>query len=68
MRLFMALVSTIIGIILFTGIRDLITKFVSPLAGKIWDLLILSLICAGPILSPLLGLGGFESNKLDTKM
>jgi PTS system glucitol/sorbitol-specific IIC component len=54
---FMALVSTIIGIILYTGIGDLIAKFVSPLAGNIWGLLILSLICAVPILSPLLGPG-----------
>ncbi|MFB9758429.1 PTS glucitol/sorbitol transporter subunit IIB [Ectobacillus funiculus] len=54
---FMALVSTIIGIILYTGIGDLIAKFVSPLAGNILGLLILSLICAIPILSPLLGPG-----------
>jgi glucitol/sorbitol PTS system EIIB component len=54
---FMALVSTIIGIILYTGIGDLIAKFVSPLAGNIFGLLILSLICAIPILSPILGPG-----------
>jgi glucitol/sorbitol PTS system EIIB component len=54
---FMALVSTIIGIILYTGIGDLIAKFVSPLAGNIFGLMILSLICAIPILSPILGPG-----------
>ncbi|MGM0878613.1 MAG: PTS glucitol/sorbitol transporter subunit IIB [Bacillota bacterium] len=54
---FMALVSTIIGIILYTGIGDLIAKFVSPLAGNILGLLLLSAICAVPILSPLLGPG-----------
>lgn len=54
---FMAFVSTIIGIITFTGIGDIIANFVSPLAGNIWGLLILSVICAVPILSPLLGPG-----------
>ncbi|MEH6841111.1 PTS glucitol/sorbitol transporter subunit IIB [Priestia megaterium] len=54
---FMALVSTIIGIILYTGIGDLIAKFVSPLAGNILGLLLLSVICAVPLLSPLLGPG-----------
>ena len=53
----MALVSTIIGIILYTGIGDLIAKFVSPLAGNILGLLLLSVICAVPLLSPLLGPG-----------
>lgn len=54
---FMALISTLIGIILYTGIGDFIAKFVSPLAGNIFGLLILSVICAVPILSPLLGPG-----------
>lgn len=54
---FMAFVSMLIGIITFTGIGDLIANFVSPLAGNIGGLLILSVICALPILSPLLGPG-----------
>lgn len=54
---FMAFVSMLIGIILYTGIGDLIANFVSPLAGNIFGLLILSVICAIPILSPLLGPG-----------
>lgn len=54
---FMALVSTIIGIILYTGIGDIIANFVSPLAGNIVGLLILSVLCALPILSPVLGPG-----------
>ncbi|WP_079474725.1 PTS glucitol/sorbitol transporter subunit IIB [Marinococcus halophilus] len=54
---FMAFVSTIIGIITFTGIGDLIANFVSPLASNIFGLLLLSFICAIPILSPLLGPG-----------
>lgn len=54
---FMAFVSMLIGIIVYTGIGDLIANFVSPLAGNIGGLLILSVICALPILSPLLGPG-----------
>ncbi|UFT98602.1 PTS glucitol/sorbitol transporter subunit IIB [Radiobacillus kanasensis] len=54
---FMAFVSCIIGIITFTGVGDLIANVVSPLAGNIIGLLILSVICALPILSPLLGPG-----------
>lgn len=54
---FMAFVSMLIGIILYTGIGDIIANFVTPLAGNIFGLLILSVICAIPILSPLLGPG-----------
>jgi PTS system glucitol/sorbitol-specific IIC component len=54
---FMAFVSTLIGIILYTGIGDLIANVVSPLAGNIVGLLIISIVCSIPILSPLLGPG-----------
>jgi PTS system glucitol/sorbitol-specific IIB component len=54
---FMAFVSTLIGIILYTGIGDLIANFISPLAGTLVGLLIISIVCAIPILSPLLGPG-----------
>jgi glucitol/sorbitol PTS system EIIB component len=54
---FMAFVSTIIGIITYTKVGDLIAHAVTPLAGNIIGLLILSIICAIPILSPLLGPG-----------
>lgn len=54
---FMAFVSTLIGIILYTGIGDVIANVVSPLAGNIVGLLIISVVCAIPILSPLLGPG-----------
>ncbi|MGJ7919026.1 PTS glucitol/sorbitol transporter subunit IIB [Neobacillus sp. LXY-4] len=54
---FMAFVSTLIGIILYTGIGDVIAKVVSPLAGNLVGLLIISVVCALPILSPLLGPG-----------
>ncbi|WP_232695992.1 PTS glucitol/sorbitol transporter subunit IIB [Brevibacillus daliensis] len=54
---FMAFVSTIIGIINYSGIGDLIAKFVSPLAGSLVGLLILSVIASLPFLSPVLGPG-----------
>jgi PTS system glucitol/sorbitol-specific IIB component len=54
---FMAFVSTIIGIILYTGIGNLIAEVVSPLAGTLVGLLLISIVAALPFLSPLLGPG-----------
>lgn len=54
---FMAFVSMLVGIILKSGIGDFIAKAVSPYVGSLPGLLILSIICAIPILSPLLGPG-----------
>ncbi|PTL37510.1 PTS glucitol/sorbitol transporter subunit IIB [Alkalicoccus saliphilus] len=54
---FMAFVSMLIGVILYTGIGDIIAEAVTPLAGNIFGLLILSMIISLPILSPLLGPG-----------
>lgn len=54
---FMAFVSMLIGIILQTGIGDWIANTISPYAGSLPGLLIISIVCAIPILSPLLGPG-----------
>src|SRR6266568_7148595 len=54
---FMAFISILIGIILFTGIGNLIAHTISPLASNIFGLLLISIICAIPVLSPLLGPG-----------
>lgn len=54
---FMAFVSTLIGIILFTGIGDILANVIKPLAGNLIGLLIISVVCALPFLSPLLGPG-----------
>lgn len=54
---FMAFVSLIIGIILKSGIGDIIANTISPYVGSLPGLLILSLVCSIPILSPLLGPG-----------
>ena len=54
---FMAFTSMLIGIILGTGIGDFIANKLAPLAGNMIGLLIISIICAIPVFSPLLGPG-----------
>jgi len=54
---FMAFISMVIGVILYTGIGDLIANYLSPLAGSVGGLIVMSLIVGLPVLSPLLGPG-----------
>jgi len=54
---FMAFVTMLIGLILYTGIGDLLAQPMGPLANNIIGLLILSCICGLPFLSPILGPG-----------
>ena len=54
---FMAFISFIIGLILKTGIGTWIANHLSPLASSLPGLLLISIVCAIPILSPLLGPG-----------
>lgn len=54
---FMAFVSMLVGIINYTGIGDTIAKSLSPLAGSIWGLLLIVIVCTLPFLSPVLGPG-----------
>ena len=54
---FMAFVTMLIGIILYTGIGDVIAKPMGPLANNIVGLLVISAICGLPFLSPILGPG-----------
>lgn len=54
---FMAFVAMIIGIIQGTGLGDIIAKNISPFAGSLPGLLVISFICAIPVISPLIGPG-----------
>lgn len=54
---FMAFVSMLIGIILKSGAGNWIAETISPYAGTLPGLLVISIICALPVLSPLLGPG-----------
>jgi sorbitol-specific phosphotransferase system component IIBC len=54
---FIAFISFIIGIILKTGVGDWIAHRLSGLADSLPGLLAISLVCAIPVLSPLLGPG-----------
>ncbi|MDR2767057.1 MAG: PTS glucitol/sorbitol transporter subunit IIB [Treponema sp.] len=54
---FMAFISVIIGIINGTGLGAIISKGVAPLAGSLPGMLVLSIICAIPFVSPVIGPG-----------
>lgn len=54
---FMAFISVIVGIINKTGIGDKLANLITPLASSLPGLLAISIVCAIPILSPVLGPG-----------
>lgn len=54
---FMAFVTMLIGVILYTGIGDLLAKPMGPMANNIVGLVIIAAICSLPFLSPVLGPG-----------
>jgi len=54
---FMAFVSFLVGLITSTGVGNLIGNGLTTLSSSIIGLLILSVVCSLPILSPLLGPG-----------
>jgi len=54
---FMAFIAMLIGIINKTGLGRGLAHLVAPLAGSLLGLVIISIFCAIPILSPILGPG-----------
>jgi PTS system glucitol/sorbitol-specific IIB component len=54
---FMAFIALLIGIINETGIGDALAHLIEPLASNLIGLLAISIFCAIPILSPVLGPG-----------
>jgi glucitol/sorbitol PTS system EIIB component len=54
---FMAFIAMIIGIVNATGLGDALAHLVEPLAGSLPGLLVISVFCSIPILSPILGPG-----------
>ena len=54
---FMAFVAMLIGIIQGTGLGDWIANTISPLANTLPGLLVIRIICAIPIISPIIGPG-----------
>lgn len=54
---FMAFTATLLGIISASGLGDIIANTIAPLCGTLPGMLVISIVCAIPFLSPILGPG-----------
>jgi len=62
----MAFVSMILGIISVSGLGNIIANTISPLASTLPGMLVISLICAIPFISPVLGPGAVIAQVVGT--
>lgn len=63
---FMAFVSMILGIIQASGIGNVIAKTISPIASTLPGMIVISIVCALPFLSPILGPGAVIAQVVGT--
>lgn len=63
---FMAFTATIIGIISVSGLGDLIANTITPFVSSLPGMLLISIICALPFLSPILGPGAVIAQVVGT--
>ncbi|AFA49680.1 PTS glucitol/sorbitol transporter subunit IIB [Acetobacterium woodii] len=63
---FMAFIAMLIGIINVTGLGTLIANTISPFAGSLPGLILISIVCTIPFLSPILGPGAVIAQVVGT--
>ena len=63
---FMAFTSTLLGIISVSGLGDVIAKTISPLCSTLPGMVGISIVCALPFLSPILGPGAVIAQVVGT--
>ncbi|UYO63445.1 PTS glucitol/sorbitol transporter subunit IIB [Acetobacterium wieringae] len=63
---FMAFIAMLIGIITVTGLGDVIANTISPFAGTLPGLVLISIVCTLPFLSPILGPGAVIAQVVGT--
>nr|WP_314267226.1 hypothetical protein [uncultured Moellerella sp.] len=54
---FMAFVAVLITLVDYTGLGQVMATALTPLAGSLWGLIILAIICGFPLLAPILSPG-----------